>query len=134
MKLETLLTDEKQAAAGKWLKLDDAELLIASSNNHKYRAALRANSKGISKHKLKHDEKTQDTFYMGSLVDAIFLDFRGIEFNGKPLANTRENRLLILKAKPVLDFVEEQMDNLANFQAEEAEAEAQDLEPQQPGT
>lgn len=127
MELNDFLTDENLAQKGKWLKLDDAQLLIASSNNPKYRAAIRKNSAGVTKQKLKTNAKVQDEFFLSSLADAIFLDFKGITHNGVPLENTRENRIALLRAPSILDFVVEEMDNIANFQEEAAEAEAEVL-------
>lgn len=127
MELNDFLTDEKLAEQGKWLKFDDAELLIASADNPRYRSALRRNAQGVSKHKLKNNAKTQDEFFLSSLADAIFLDFKGVTHNGKPLENTKENRIALLRAAPVLEFVTDAMNDIANFQGEAAEEEAEQV-------
>lgn len=134
MELNELLTDENLAAKGKWLKFGtDAELLIASSNSPKYKSAIRRHTANQPKHKLRTDGKLQDKIVAEAIADAILLDFRGITKDGQPLQNTRENRLLLLTSAPVLEFVANEMENLANFQEEAAQEEAETLGKQPSG-
>lgn len=133
MDFAELLTDPTLEKRGKWVKNQDAEFLIASSNSPKYQRALRRHAQTESATKVKNDPETQDRVLVEAMADAILLDWRGeVKLKGVDMPCNRENKIKLLQIAAFRHWVAEQMQDIANFQAEEDKAE--DAEGKSPST
>lgn len=124
MELNTVTTAAALELEGVWRRFEDAEFLIAGANSPKFQRALRRHGASVSANKLKHDIPTQEKLMIDSMADAILNDWRGnITLNGKKLAPTRENKITLLNIPAMRNWIADQMNDVANFQQEEAKAE-----------
>lgn len=124
MELTTVTTAANLELEGVWRKFEDAEFLIAGANSPKWQRALRRHGASVSSSKLKNDIPTQENLVIQAMADAILLDWRGnVTMKAKKLAPTRENKIVILSIPTMRNWITDQMNDIANFQQEEAKAE-----------
>lgn len=119
--------DEGIASEGVWFEFDDAKLKIASSECRKYRNVLARQAAKKTKRSLRKDPATQDALLIDAMAEAILIDFKNINIAGQPLANTLENRKLILQSPEIRDFIAEQMQDVSNFQREQEQEETEQV-------
>ena len=124
MEFSTLKTEPTLEKEGVWKKYDDAEFRIAGVNSPAYQRALRRHGSGITSSKLKNDPAVQDKLLIEAMADAILQEWKGnVKMNGKNLAVTRENKIILLSIPIFRNWVAEQMQEIENFQAEKAAEE-----------
>lgn len=121
-------TDKQKEEEGVWVKMGEgAEVRVARLGNKQYLEAVRRLS---SKHKVASrnnklaDEVTLDVT-VNAFAEAILLEWKGIQENGKNLPYTRENAARLLKE--YADFREDIAAiamNMENFKREQEEATA----------
>lgn len=130
MDLRAYRTDRAAEEEGVWIDLDDQTTVrVARSNSKRFAEAL-------NKHRKPHrqairsgtlPEETADAIVIGAIADAVLLDWKGLQEDGKEVPATLENRVRVLSQYP--DFrnvVAELAADMANFRAAEIEADAQD--------
>ena len=115
-------------AEGTWIAYgEEAEFLIASVESKAYQKALQKIGRKYPPHKVRTDPKTQIEIAKRAMAEALVLDFKGVQDQGKALKNTIENRLRILEVPALRNWISDQAQDIANFQNEGETADVDDL-------
>jgi len=131
MDIAQLATNSDKDENGIWIAFDDAEFKIASSHSRRYRHALAAQVRKIPQHARQSIAKIDEATAI-AMAKGVLLDFRGVKDSGVELPNTEENRIKLLSIPQIREWVAEQSQTLANFQAEAASADMDDMKSEPP--
>lgn len=127
MDISKLQAEGDMAENGVWVEMDGARFKIRSSDSKIYRKIAGKLGKKRSGSVLRKSTEAQLELSIEIMADAVLIDFEGVEENGKPLANTLENRLKLCRLEPIRNFIATECQDLENFQKEAVAADAEDL-------
>lgn len=112
-------TDKNKENTGTWVKVGDAEFLIARSNNRKFAKML---GEKLEENRLALDTKDEaaeamSDKLMGEVIsETIMLDWRGnVSYMGKPLKYSKANAQKVLAHRDFRALILTQADNIDNF-------------------
>ncbi len=141
--LEEVMVDPKKETEGEWFAFLGGELLVAHSSNKRFTralgAALRladgrnqfsqidtllASSDPTAKAKGQQLSAQREKVTMREIVRHVFLGFRGYSLGGDELADTEENRLMLL-TDPRFRRIKEEVDRLSGNESSWREVAAE---------
>lgn len=103
---------------GVWVEFDEeTSFLIRSTECKEYTRAMQKHGRKLKGEQAKSIAAARNVT-MKCLVDAIVIDWKGIEENGKKLPCTKENVEKVLEVPILRDFIADQAMEHANFQNE----------------
>ena len=115
----------EEKAAGTWFEYGEgAAFLIASNERTAYQRAVTKATRKYPPHKVKNDPAIQTEIAVAAAAEALLLDFKGLDEDGKAMKNTLENRIKILKVPTLRNWIADKATDLSNFQSE---GEASDI-------
>lgn len=129
MDLSDFQTDETKEEKGAWVRMGDAEFLIAANLNGAHRKALNRLRNGkYAAAVRKGNQRDLDKMSIEAMAEAVLLDWRGnVCVNEKPVTHTVETAIKFLSAKQFRDWVIEQSVTQANFELEKEAADVADM-------
>jgi len=124
-------TDRRREIDGAWETLDSSsQVLVARLRNEKFNAAYARVPRGTRRmfEKGTLSEEQIDNFLCKIMAKSILLDWKGIEFEGKPLEYSVENSEMVLKALPDFRiFIWELADDFQRFHDDSVEEDIKNL-------
>ena len=123
---KTYATDDVKEQDGIWRELGDGKILVARAFNTQHAKYF---STQVEAHKRLLDSKTPEADKMSDkiVIDAmskfVFLGFENLQYNGKPLENNLETRVMLLQHKDfrrVVNEIAQDHNNYLMYQEEEA--------------
>lgn len=113
------ITVEEDLQDGVWLEFrEGVKCKIAYQGRRAFLKATSRHTRKVPQHKLDADPSLYHEIGIEVAADSVLLDFEGITENGKPMANTRENRVKLLKRPVFMSWINEESKKLSNFQRE----------------
>lgn len=124
MDLKNFRTDLVKENEGVWIELGDgAAIKIARLNNPAFVAKFRDMPKhqAASLRRGTIDDDELDRIFVEALVDAVLLDWRGMDENGSPLTYSKVTAIRVLSDPTYKDFrdlIVDEARNVENFREE----------------
>lgn len=129
MNLTALRTEADLEKEGVFVRFDDIEFRIASTNTSAYKRAVSRHTKSIPQHKVRHDPSLVDMPLAEAFADTVLLGWKGELKDGERVLDpmVREDRLTVLKIPQIREWIAGQAGDLGNFQKAEDAAEVDAL-------
>lgn len=112
------IDDEK--AKGVWITFDaeeGVEFLLAYGNGKAFASASARIGKKYPAHRIQADESLLHKMTTEVIAEAVVLDWKGLEDNGKPFPCTPENKAKLLQIDTFREWIAAQSRDLRNYQA-----------------
>lgn len=125
---KTFGTSDKLENEGVWIDLGEgAAIKVARAGNRANQRLLRklAAPHRVALRSGKLPDDVMERITVQAMAETILIDWKNIEFEGRPLAYSVENATRVLSAlKDFRDYVADQAADMSHFQAEREEAAA----------
>jgi len=116
----TDFTIDDDKATGVWIDFDKDEgvaFKLAYGNGKAFAAASARIGKRYPAHRIQADESLLHKMTTEVIAEAVIIDWRGLEDNGKPFPCTPENKAKLLKIDTFREWIATQSRDLRNYQA-----------------